>query len=130
MRVQIIDHILIECTCPACPEQYNFYISDTLHHDCWVRVGYFRARGGIWSLHAPGIWGEALATGQLENFLAGQLADDKRQELLEDCVKKIWAWLKKHPIEASKPFYEQLAAIEDKDLEEMRKLWNASSPES
>ena len=122
-KIQIIDNILVELTCPACSEQYNFYYQDVYHHDCWVRVGYLRARHGWWSLCAPGIWGEELAYGALGNAFDGNLPDSDRKEILEDCVKKIQEWLKKSPINREKPLYPQLAEIEDKNFNDTMALY-------
>ena len=122
-KVQIIDNILVELTCPACPEQYNFYYQDVHHHDCWVRVGYLRARHGWWGLCAPGIWGEELAYGALGNAFDGNLPDSDRKEILEDCVKKIQEWLKKSSINREEPLYPQLAEIEDKNFSDAMALY-------
>ena len=122
-RVQIIDDILVELTCPCCPEQYNFYVQDVFHNDCWVRVGYLRARGGCWSLSAPGTWGEELMYGELPNILDGNLPDGERKEILENCVKKVWDWLRTHPIDRDKSWHAQYAEIEDKDFKNAMALF-------
>lgn len=89
---KIADKIRLECTCIACPEQYDMFINDT-------QVGYIRYRWGYLTCHPCNDgnidWNKtAFEWEHLNDGWSGIIPDDQRDTLLQQCknaiAKYIW----------------------------------------
>lgn len=90
---KIADKIRLECTCSACPEQYNMFINDT-------QVGYIRYRWGYLACRPCNDgnidWDKTVFEWEHPNDgMSGIIPEDQRDTLLQQCknviAKYIWA---------------------------------------
>lgn len=90
---RIADNIRLECTCSACPEQYNMFIDDTY-------VGYIRYRWGYLACHPCNEdtieWNKTVFEWQHpDDGWSGIIPEDQRDTLLQQCknaiAKHIWS---------------------------------------
>lgn len=90
---KIADNIRLECTCGACPEQYDMFIDDT-------QVGYIRYRWGYLACrpcNSDGTidWNNTVFEWEHpDDGWSGIIPDDQRDILLQQCknaiAKRIW----------------------------------------
>lgn len=82
-----IDGLKLECTCGACPEQYDVFDGER-------QVGYLRLRHGHFRADCPDCGGETVYESEPEGD--GVFADEERMQELTSAVKAIRKWMAEH----------------------------------
>lgn len=78
----------LQCTCPACPEQYDVFTSDG------QKIGYLRLRHGYFRADVPSCGGETIYNSNVKGD--GMFDDAERVPELTKAVEAIQAWWKTH----------------------------------
>lgn len=81
---RVINGYKLECTCPACPEQYDVFMSDG------QLAGYLRLRHGHFRADVPACGGETIYSSSPKGD--GMFDDDERVPELTKAVEAIHAW--------------------------------------
>ena len=100
---RIVGGLYFECTCSACPEQYNVWRIDDSRCDDNTRWGYVRIRSARLKVEVPLLDSEAViddavivyarTDGHLFGDGGADLKDEEtRVRTLEECAKAIHAW--------------------------------------
>lgn len=82
-----INGLRLECTCGACPEQYEVFDGER-------QVGYLRLRHGYFRADCPECGGETVYTAQPKGD--GIFNDGERQYYLTEAVAAIRKWMAEH----------------------------------
>lgn len=79
-----IKGLYFDCTCGACPEQYDVYDSEG------KQVGYVRLRWGWLRCEYPEVFGEVIYTASIGGAFTGCFeSDEQRMEHLNNIADKI-----------------------------------------
>ena len=82
-------HLDIECTCSACPEQYEIWDSND---ENYPQIGYFRLRGGQFTVECPDAGGELVYKACPNGCMFFE--DEEREKYLREAVVAVLEWKK------------------------------------
>ena len=86
-----LNGLIFECTCSACPEQYDVY--DQNHQ----KVGYVRLRWGCVTCEVPDVFGELIYSASIGDGWAGMFEDDEQRfNHLKTISDEIKIWIATH----------------------------------
>lgn len=82
-------HLDIECTCSACPEQYEIWDSND---ENYPQIGYLRLRGGQFTVECPDAGGELVYKACPNGCMFFE--DEEREKYLREAVVAVLEWKK------------------------------------